>query len=118
MSLSPSWNPFCKPQAPNSALPCRAGSCWRDDTFRNTLNSMKRNWHSPRQIFELNCVYMIYKNQYRAGHGSTYPALRRQRQVALCESEASLVYIVSFRLTLSQKSKLNKTKNQCSIYIS
>lgn len=85
MSLYPSWNPFSKPQAP------------RDDTFRNTLNSMKRNF--PRQVFELKCVSMIYKNQDRAGHGSTYPALQRQRQVALCESKANLVYTVSSRST-------------------
>jgi hypothetical protein len=42
------------------------------------------------------------------------PALRRQRQVALCEFEASLVYRVSFRTAKAiqrnhVKAKQNKT---------
>ena len=42
------------------------------------------------------------------------PALKRQRQVDLCEFEASLVYIVSSRIarTVSQRNPVSKNKTK------
>jgi hypothetical protein len=64
----------------------------------NTRVSFSYNIHIESQNDNRNKIFKETQESKRSGRKKTLiPALKRQRQADLCEFEASLIYIVSYR---------------------